>query len=37
VRHGASPRELFADYLAEQQVDDPRVQRAFDTLLEEVS
>jgi exonuclease SbcD len=36
-RRGRTPRELFADYLGEHGVDDLRLTRLFDELLEEVS
>ena len=36
-RVGRSPRELFADYLAEQNVDDPRLTAMFAELLDEVT
>jgi exonuclease SbcD len=35
-RGGRSPRELFADYLAERGHDDPAVRRLFDQLYAEV-
>lgn len=37
VRHGRSPRELFAEYCAEQNVDDDDVVALFDRLLDEVT
>jgi len=36
-RVGRSPQELFADYLAEQNIDDPRIPALFADLLEEVT
>ncbi len=36
-RIGRSPAELFADYLREQNVDDPRVEKMFAELLEEAA
>jgi exonuclease SbcD len=36
-RLGRSPTELFADFLAESQVDDRRVGNLFAQLLDEVS
>ena len=35
-RSGRSPRDLFADYLAEQDADDARLKKLFDELLDEV-
>jgi exonuclease SbcD len=37
VRSGLTPTELFAAYLAEQQVDDPRLSKLFAELYEEAS
>ena len=34
VRHGRSPHELLADYLAAQGIDDPRVNELFADLLD---
>jgi exonuclease SbcD len=36
-RAGRSPLELFADYLREQKIDDPRVQGMFAELLDETT
>jgi len=36
-RAGRSPLQLFGDYLAEQNVADPRVERMFAGLLEEIT
>jgi exonuclease SbcD len=36
-RAGRSPRELFSDYLAEQNIDDPRIQAMFAELLDEIT
>ena len=36
-RIGRSPRELFADYLTEQNIDDPRLTAMFAELLDEVT
>jgi exonuclease SbcD len=36
-RVGRSPRELFADYLAECNIDDPRLTSMFGDLLDEVT
>jgi exonuclease SbcD len=36
-RAGRTPLELFGDYLAEQKVADPRVERMFAELLEEIT
>jgi DNA repair protein SbcD/Mre11 len=36
-RIGRSPAELFADYLREQNVDDPRLQAMFTELLDEAT
>ncbi|MGO8958910.1 MAG: exonuclease SbcCD subunit D [Streptosporangiaceae bacterium] len=36
-RAGRSPRQLFGDYLAEQDVADERVERMFAELLEEIT
>ncbi|HEV2260050.1 MAG TPA: exonuclease SbcCD subunit D [Streptosporangiaceae bacterium] len=36
-RIGRSPRELFGDYLAEQNIDDPRLTALFAELLDEVT
>jgi DNA repair protein SbcD/Mre11 len=36
-RVGRSPRELFGDYLTEQNVDDPRLTAMFAELLDEVT
>jgi len=36
-RAGRTPLQLFGDYLAEQHVADPRVERMFAELLEEVT
>lgn len=36
-RAGRSPRELFADYLTEHDIDDPRVGIMFSELLDEVT
>jgi exonuclease SbcD len=37
IRSGRSPQELFAEYLAEEGVEDERVELLFDELLDEVS
>ena len=37
IRAGRSPVELFGDYLAEQNIDDPRLQAMFGQLLDEVT
>jgi exonuclease SbcD len=34
VRHGRTPHELFAEFLAEQQLDDPRLGSLFAELLD---
>jgi exonuclease SbcD len=36
-RSGRTPLQLFGDYLAEQHVADPRVERMFAELLEEIT
>jgi DNA repair protein SbcD/Mre11 len=36
-RIGRSPEQLFSDYLAEQNVDDPRIPAMFAELLDEIS
>jgi exonuclease SbcD len=36
-RAGRTPLQLFGDYLAEQNVTDPRVERLFAELLEEIT
>jgi DNA repair protein SbcD/Mre11 len=36
-RVGRSPRELFGDYLTEQNIDDPRLTAMFAELLDEVT
>lgn len=36
-RSGRSPRDLFAEFCAGQQVDDPRVAALFDELLDDAS
>jgi exonuclease SbcD len=36
-RIGRSPRELFGDYLTEQNIDDPRLAAMFAELLDEVT
>jgi DNA repair protein SbcD/Mre11 len=36
-RIGRSPRELFGDYLAEENIDDPRLTAMFAELLDEVT
>jgi exonuclease SbcD len=36
-RIGRSPRELFGDYLAEQNIDDPRLTAMFAELLDDVT
>jgi DNA repair protein SbcD/Mre11 len=36
-RVGRSPQELFTDYLAEQNIDDPRIPAMFAQLLEEIT
>ncbi|MEM8926464.1 MAG: hypothetical protein AAGD35_23405, partial [Actinomycetota bacterium] len=36
-RNGRSPRQLFADYLQERSVDDPRLGAAFAQLHDELS
>jgi len=36
-RIGRSPRELFGDYLAEQNIEDPRLTAMFAELLDEVT
>jgi exonuclease SbcD len=36
-RIGRSPRELFADYLTESRIDDPRVSALFGHLLDEIT
>ena len=36
-RAGRSPRQLFGDYLAEQNVDDPRIAAMFAELLDEIT
>lgn len=36
-RAGRGPLELFAGYLAEQNVDDPRVTAMFAALLDEIA
>jgi exonuclease SbcD len=36
-RIGRSPQELFADYLSEQNVDDPRITAMFAELLDEIT
>ncbi len=36
-RAGRTPLQLFGDYLAEQKVADPRVERLFAELLEEIT
>jgi len=36
-RVGRSPRELFADFLAEENIDDPRLTAMFAELLDEVT
>lgn len=36
-RRGKAPRELFAEFLAERSVEDERLTRLFDTLLDEAS
>jgi len=36
-RIGRSPRELFGDYLGEQNIDDPRITAMFAELLDEVT
>jgi DNA repair protein SbcD/Mre11 len=36
-RVGRGPSELFGDYLREQDIDDPRLQAMFATLLDEVT
>ncbi len=35
-RDGRSPQELFAEFLAERSIEDPRLQRGFRQLLEDV-
>jgi exonuclease SbcD len=37
ARTGRPPRDLFASYLRDQSIDDPRLLAAFDELLDEVS
>jgi DNA repair protein SbcD/Mre11 len=36
-RIGRSPQEMFADYLAEQNIDDPRITAMFAELLDEIT
>ena len=36
-RVGRSPQQLFADFLTEQNVDDPRLTAMFAELLDEVT
>jgi hypothetical protein len=36
-RAGRTPLRLFGDYLAEQNVTDPRVERMFAELLEQIA
>ena len=36
-RAGRAPLELFGDYLAEQNIDDPRISRMFAELLDTVT
>lgn len=36
-RMGRSPQQLFADYLAERNVEDPRLETLFGVLLEELT
>ncbi|MGH3302479.1 MAG: exonuclease SbcCD subunit D C-terminal domain-containing protein, partial [Streptosporangiaceae bacterium] len=36
-RAGRTPLQLFGDYLAEQRVADPRVERLFAELLEDIT
>jgi len=33
-RHGRTPHELFAEFLAEQRLDDPRLAALFAELLD---
>jgi exonuclease SbcD len=34
---GRSPRELFGDYLTEENIDDPRLTAMFAELLDELT
>ena len=36
-RAGRSPQQLFGDYLAEQNIDDPRISAMFGELLDTIT